>query len=124
MRHIVISVLAFVLTACPGNSNTPVIDAPGTHPDGSSHVDANTQGDGASGVDAAKLACTGNLYDACNPLASNCKAGTTCKTFNGSNFSVCTQTCGTCPMQNGQAVACNNMGVCKPSAPNSTCVAP
>jgi hypothetical protein len=72
--------------------------------------------------------CTGELYDACDPAASNCKNGATCKTYAQSSFSVCIPaTCSgaaPCPMQNGAAVTCNNMGFCKPNAPNADCSAP
>ena len=75
----------------------------------------------------APPACTGKLYDGCNPASSNCMTGLMCKDFSGSGFSACTQSCsGTnpCPMQNGQTVPCNNMGICKPLGANTNCTAP
>ena len=123
MRWHTICLLSLMLWSCD-NTSTPV--------DASSHVDAPGHSDASAHMDAAKMdasanVCTGMLYDACNAAASNCMGATTCMTFNGSGFSVCTQTCSAqnpCPTQNGQAVTCNNMGICKPNAPNTTCTAP
>ena len=75
----------------------------------------------------APAACTGKLYDACNAAMPNCMAHLMCKDFSGSGFSACTQGCSStnpCPMQDGQAVPCNNMGICKPLGANTNCTAP
>ncbi|HUJ57414.1 MAG TPA: hypothetical protein VLX92_02945 [Kofleriaceae bacterium] len=75
----------------------------------------------------AGSACTGLVYDSCNPNSSNCMTGTTCKTYTASAFSVCTPTCSAtvpCPDQGTTAVTCNNMGLCKPTAPNTDCTSP
>jgi hypothetical protein len=71
--------------------------------------------DAAGSGSGSAAACTGAVYDPCNPAAPACMSGLMCKTFNGSSFSVCTQTCGTCPAGG----TCNNMGICKPAAPNN-----
>jgi hypothetical protein len=79
-------------------------------PDAKVYMDGSGSGSGSGNV------CTGQLYDSCNPAASNCMTGLMCKTFSGSSFSVCTQTCsGSCP----GGATCNNMGICKPTAANS-----
>ena len=78
---------------------------------------ASTATDAAT--DVATAACTGQLYDACDPASPTCGTGFTCKTFTASSFSVCTQTCGTCPDQGATAVMCNGMGICKPNTPNA-----
>jgi hypothetical protein len=124
MRPFILCLLVIGLAACPSDNNKPAIDAPAGHVDAPKNVDSSMAGD-APGADAAKMVCTGAIYDACNPAASNCMTGTTCKTFNGSGFSVCTPTCTTtCPMQGTMTVTCNGMGLCKPNAPNTTCTAP
>jgi hypothetical protein len=113
MRWMTSILLALVLASCSNSSSTTIDAAPADAPNA----------DGPS-TDAALSVCTGKLYDACNPAASNCMAGLMCKNFAGSVFSVCTQTCGTCPNQGSTTVMCNNMGLCKPSAPNSDCTSP
>ncbi len=122
MRYFAAAVLSLCLLSCTNDSSKPPIDAAGSgHMDAPAHMDATVH------MDAAANVCTGMVYDACNPAASNCMGTTTCKTFSGSMFSVCTPTCDAqnpCPMQNGQPVTCNNMGICKPNAPNTTCTAP
>jgi hypothetical protein len=85
-------------------------------------------GDGKSdqlvdgGAGTAMATCTGAAYDPCSD-PSQCSSGK-CQLYQQSGFQVCTQTCtpgdsSTCPMQNGQAAQCNNMGLCKPAAANS-----
>jgi hypothetical protein len=74
---------------------------------------------GAGGSTGAT--CTGVAYDPCSDNAQ-CTSNR-CQLFNGSALQVCTATCTpgdstTCPMQNGQAATCNNMGICKPAAAN------
>ena len=73
--------------------------------------------------------CTGELYDACNPNASNCMGSNVCKAYGASGFSVCVPpqgqcSSGGCPMQGTSAVPCNTMGFCKPNAANATCKSP
>lgn len=63
--------------------------------------------------------CTKVLYEVC-VTEHDCMSGN-CKTFMGDGFQACTQSCDAanpCPPDlNGDAVECNNMGVCKPAAP-------
>lgn len=112
MRLMTSILLALTLASCSSSSSTTIDAAP---------ADAPTA-DGS--IDAMIAACTGKLYDACNPAASNCMTGLMCKNFAGSVFSVCTQTCGTCPNQGSTTVMCNGMGICKPNAPNTNCTSP
>jgi hypothetical protein len=64
--------------------------------------------------------CNGLLYDSCLS-EHDCTSGM-CKNFMGDGIQVCSQACDAvanpCPMQNGVAVTCNPMGVCKPAAAN------
>lgn len=88
-------------------------------------------GDSGKMIDAAGSgsnlpACTGQLYDSCDPNASNCMGSDVCKAYGASGFSVCVPaqgacTSGGCPNQGSATVACNTMGFCKPPAPNATC---
>ena len=128
MRWLALGVLSLALAACNDSTGSPADAA--THMDSSSQKDGPQQADAAH-PDAPKMdasaTCTGMLYDSCNPASSNCMGATTCKTFNGAGFSVCTQTCDAanpCPDQGGQAVQCNGMGMCKPNAPNADCTSP
>ena len=126
LRRTVIVLL--VIAGCKSSNGT--VDAPAGG--GGGGVDAKVFHDARPPdakvfMDAAGATCTGLLYDACNPAASNCQGATTCHNFAGRGFSVCTQTCSNanpCPAQNGTAVTCNNMGVCIPNAPNSDCTSP
>ena len=113
MRLMISSLLVLLLASCTNDKSTPAdaAEADATSADATS-ADAGS-------IDATSNVCTGQLYDACNPASPNCITGTTCKTFTGSNFSVCTQTCGTCPNQGANPVMCNAMGICKPNAPNA-----
>jgi hypothetical protein len=99
MRLMTSILLALVLASCSNNTSTTIDAAPPDTP--------------------AMSVCTGQLYDACNTASPNCMTGLSCKTFTGSAFSVCTQTCGTCPNQGTSTVMCNGMGICKPNAPNN-----
>jgi len=108
MRLMTSILLALMLASCSNNTSTPSDAAPADAP--------NPDG---PGTDAMSAACTGKLYDGCNMASPNCMTGLTCKTFTGSAFSVCTQTCGTCPNQGTDTVMCNGMGICKPNAPNN-----
>ena len=68
-------------------------------------------------------ACSGQLYDPCTS-DDQCTAHL-CKLYSTREVQVCTTTCSAsepCPSQNGTAVTCNNMGLCRPDAPN-TCEA-
>ena len=99
------AVFVFFATACGSSSSSP---------------------DSGNGSGSA---CTGMLYDACNPSASNCMSPYTCKSYGTSSFSVCVPaqnvcTSGGCPNQGSQPVTCNTMGFCKPAAPNSDCTSP
>lgn len=96
------------LAACgddsqPGDAPTATVDAaPDAPPDG---PPAN--------------ACTGAPYDPCtaNPQCMS----NNCRTFMGAGLQVCTQACDAdnpCPPQDGAAVLCNNMGICRPTAAN------
>ena len=108
-----LAALTLVLVAC--SSDPTVVDAPAAvHDAPHAVVDSPS-------ADAAAPACTGALYDGCLGPAAGCMSGN-CKLFNGSSFMVCTQACSAanpCPTQNGAAVPCNNMGICKPAAPNA-----
>ena len=95
------STLVLVMAACGGGSSKPSADA--------------------------APACTGQVYDSCNPNANNCTNGMECHNFSGAGFSVCTPTCSAgspCPNQGTTSISCNNMGLCKPAAPNAGCSAP
>jgi hypothetical protein len=62
--------------------------------------------------------CTKSLYDLC-ATEHDCDSNF-CRNFMGDGFQICTQGCDAstpCPDHNGQPVACNMMGVCKPEAP-------
>ena len=119
--HRVMFVLAFALAGCSSSgSSTDARPSDGSKPLDSPAPDAPRP-------DAAAATCTGLPYDSCNPAANNCMNGMQCHTFSGAGFSVCTPSCAgpvACPDQNGTAVSCNNMSLCKPPAPNSDCSAP
>jgi hypothetical protein len=93
-------------------------------------VAACSSDDPAPPADAASsVPCTGKLYDSCDPNASNCMSPYVCKAYGNSEFSVCVPpqgdcTTNGCPMQGTQTPSCNNMGYCKPAAPNADCTAP
>ena len=80
-------------------------------------------GSGAATPDGGvAAACTGAAYDPCTDPAQ-CTSGT-CQLFEQAGIQVCTQTCTpgdptTCPQQDGQAVPCNNQGICRPTAANA-----
>ena len=68
---------------------------------------------------AADTTCGGQLYDGCTS-DDQCESGL-CKAVLD-EVEVCTQTCSTtapCPQQGDQPVVCNNMGLCRPAAPNA-----
>lgn len=68
-------------------------------------------------------ACTGAVYDPCT-TNTQCTS-MNCHFYMQSNFTVCVQTCtpgnnSTCPVDSsGTNGTCNNMGICKPAAPNN-----
>jgi len=99
MRHLLVLGSLLAAFACS--------DSKSSSPDAKVYMDG--PGSGSGNV------CTGAIYDPCNPANAHCGTGLTCKTFTGAGYSVCTQTCGTCPTGG----TCNNMGICKPNAPNS-----
>lgn len=73
---------------------------------------------------AESTVCGGLLYDGCTS-DDDCESGL-CKLYSNRMVQVCTQACSAtspCPPQNGVAVDCNNMGLCRPSTPNA-CEAP
>src|SRR5262245_40978204 len=67
--------------------------------------------------------CTGAVFDVC-AVNTDCMS-MNCHFYMQSNFSVCTQACtpgdnSTCPVDSsGVNGVCNNMGNCKPAAPNN-----
>ena len=96
---------------------------------GCSSGSSGAKTDAAAKMDGGGAVCTGMTYDSCNASASNCMNGEMCKNYPmpSPGFTVCVPTCSAstpCPMQNGQAVTCNNMGLCKPNGANTDCVAP
>jgi hypothetical protein len=112
------------VVACSNNS-TSHLDAP-LQKDAKVFMDAGkTFLDAKVFLDAGLPACTGLLYDPCNPAASNCMGAEFCQDFAGT--SECTQNCSNanpCPDQNGTAVTCNMKGICKANAPNTNCTSP
>jgi len=70
------------------------------------------------------IECSGSAYDPCVDNA-DCDSQN-CHLYGSAAFTVCTQACDAsnpCPDQDGEAVPCNNMGLCRPAAAN-TCTAP
>ncbi len=66
----------------------------------------------------------GALYDGCTS-DDQCDSGL-CKDYLNRGVQLCTEACSAsnpCPAQNGVSVVCNNMGFCRPDAPNA-CAAP
>lgn len=102
------------LAACSSDGKTS-IDAP------IATVDAPVAVvDGATPDSPAANKCTGLLYDSCT-ANTGCMSNN-CKLFSSAGIQVCTQACSAsnpCPAQNGAAIPCNNMGVCRPNAANS-----
>ena len=94
--------VALGLAACPSNKVVPMVDAP------------------IPTADAPPGACPGAVYDPCT-VAGSCMS-MDCHFYNGAGFTVCTTACSaTVPCPNdisGNPGFCNNMGNCKPSAPN------
>ncbi|MCX5742709.1 MAG: hypothetical protein NT062_09455 [Proteobacteria bacterium] len=115
---LLVSTLSLLVVGCGDDGSTRTgIDAPAAGLDGPvSTIDAPPVT-----VDApAGNACTGAAYDPCT-AAGQCLSGN-CKLFSSAGIQVCTQACSAanpCPMQNGAAVPCNNMGVCRPQTANT-----
>ncbi len=122
-------VLVIVTVACTTSGKKAAPDAaPGMTGDApradSATIDSSQPAPDAPG--SGGMACTGQLYDACNPAASNCASGL-CHLFGNRGYAVCTQACSStmpCPAQNGATVTCNGMGICVPAGPNPGCTAP
>ena len=109
-----LALLSCLLCACTSDGKTAV-DAPATAIDAPKSV-----GDAPAAPDAAMAACTGALYDGCTGN-TKCMSGN-CKVFGSAGLEVCTQACSAanpCPAQNGTAIPCNNMGICRPSVANA-----
>jgi len=84
-------------------------------------LDACGGGDASSTSDAPSgPACTGAVYDTCSGNAQ-CTSQN-CHLFMADGIEVCTQACSSsiaCPNDAaGATVACNQMGICKPSLAN------
>ncbi|MBX3154949.1 MAG: hypothetical protein KF773_03030 [Deltaproteobacteria bacterium] len=96
-----LALVVVLVAACGGgggSSDVPAIDAP------------------------AGPKCTGAVFDVCTANAE-CMSNN-CHLFRMAGFSVCTAACTpgdntTCPVDStGVNGFCNNMGICKPAAPN------
>jgi hypothetical protein len=107
-------VVLVMAAACSGGDDgggTPQLDAP------AAAVDAPISIDTATGT-----ACTNAAYDPCT-TNDQCTSNN-CHLFSQQGFQVCTAACTpgdntTCPVdKSGVNGTCNNMGICKPSAPN------
>jgi hypothetical protein len=94
---------ALVLVGCDSDSSTTKVDA-AVPPDA-----------------AAGALCTGAVYDPC--VSSDQCTSQNCRLYNGSALQICTQVCSAaipCPNDaSGAAVACNQMGNCKPAVANN-----
>ena len=103
MRSFLACLATFALMGCPGDEPAPVVDAP------------------ASSIDApAGNVCTGAVYDPCT-MASQCLSGN-CREFTQQGIQICTQSCDAnnpCPPQNGVAIQCNGMNLCRGQAANN-----
>ena len=106
MKHLLLLVLV-ILAAC-GSGET--VDTP---------ADSNGNVDAPSNLPA----CTGAVYDPCTDN-TQCMSNN-CHLYMQSQFQVCVQACTpgdntTCPVdKSGANGVCNNMGICKPAAPNA-----
>lgn len=89
--------------------------------------------DAAATPDTQSGLCTGQRYDACNPAAPNCVAGTTCYTIPDLGMSVCTVVCSlNFGCSDGNYATCTNThvttpasgSICIPPMTNPGCVAP
>ena len=91
------ALFVLVLTACGGGDDAPSVDAP-------------------SGP-----ACTGAVYDTCTGN-TQCSSQN-CHLFMADGIQVCTQACSAsaaCPNDStGATIACNGMGICKPTVANN-----
>lgn len=117
MRSVAIFMMTSALAlayACSDDGGSTPIDAPGG---GDAQLVDAPMPDSGSG---SGNACTGAAYDPCTDNAQ-C-ASNNCKLFQSAGIQVCTQACDaqtTCPTQNGNAVQCNGMGICRPDAANA-----
>lgn len=98
-------VVALMLAACGGGESDPT------------PADSSTPNDTSSGP-----ACTNADYDPCTDN-TQCTSGN-CHLFMQSAFQVCVPSCtpggAPCPDdESGSPGQCNNMGICKPLAPNT-----
>ncbi len=105
MRFFRLMTLTLTITACGGGEDPPPADSPVTPND-----------------TPAGEACTNADYDPCT-VNTECTSGN-CHFFNQSAFTVCVPACtpGGAPCPNDETGApgtCNNMGICKPAAPNT-----
>lgn len=111
----VLTMMMMFAFACSNDDTDPPIDAP------PAQVDAPNGGGEDAAIDGpASNVCTGAAYDPCTDNAQ-CMSGN-CRAFGSAGIQVCTQACDAnnpCPMQNGAAVPCNNMGLCRPQAANA-----
>jgi hypothetical protein len=109
-------VLTCALAAC--SSDPTPADAPATTTHDAPHTTIDAP---ATTIDApAMAACTGALYDSCTDN-TKCMSND-CKAFASAGLMVCTQACSStnpCPAQNGVAIMCNGMGICRPNAANA-----
>jgi len=96
-------VLVVVLVACDSDRSTTKVDA-AVPPDA-----------------PAGALCTGAVYDPC--VSSDQCASQACHLYNVNALQICTQPCSAgmpCPNDaSGAAVACNQMGNCKPAVANN-----
>jgi hypothetical protein len=104
----------------------------GSEPPSTPDAALQSQGDGGAVIDSPLAldggqsnVCTGKAYDTCTSN-TQCTSGN-CRAFGSAGIQVCTQACSAsmaCPTQNGAAVSCNNMGLCRPTAANACTPAP
>lgn len=106
MQHLRLACIVVVLAlGCGDDGGSKSIDAPGP--------------------DTPARACDGRAYDPCTDTtnSTDCMANLQCRFFMGQNFTICTPSCDAstpCPVDDGgNDVACNNMGRCRPAAPNT-----
>jgi hypothetical protein len=108
MRHFSIAcsfafLLAFSLSGCGGDDD----------------------GGSSGGPDATPApACTGAVYDSCADTtgSTDCMDGFQCHYYQSAALTICVPTCSAdnpCPDQGGNAVECNNMGICRPDMANN-----
>ncbi len=104
MKFFRLVLLTLTIASCGGGEDPPPADSPTTQ-------------DSSGGE-----ACTNADYDPCT-VNTECTSGN-CHFFNQSAFTVCVPACtpggAACPDDaTGSPATCNNMGICKPAAPNN-----